>query len=272
MHRPLEHIFVGISQNIPEEILDLAFRKYENIPSQLNLSLHDLIRQKVIRGRMLRDCNIVGGKIKQIVLSQDYLEDITYGYAESSLMIGKYCLYRIPTEEREGVALAEVNGITYPSNLGGSHLNIAGYGGGATLPIVANGVLDAQTYQSSTSRPTPELLSGDLVRLNPPQYNHIDWVLSCRLCYDDSFSNINQAAIIPLTRWAICAVKAYIYNYLVIKLDRGAVEFGSELGRVKEVIDKYSEEDVRYWELLDKFAGGATLDMRRLETYFNFAL
>ena len=238
----------------------------------LQISLNDLIMQKVLRGRIAVDCNLFGGKIKQIVLTQSMMEEVQYSIAENAINAGRYCLYRIPAEERENVAISEVNGITYPGNLGGSHLNMAGYGGGATIPILAAGVLDSQTYASSPPRPLPELISGDLVRLNPPQYSHIDWVLSARLCYDENFTNMNSSALDSFADLVVCAVKAYIYNKLVISIDRGWVEGGSEIGTIKQIVDTYSEMNERYKELLTSFAGGATLDVKRLEVYFRNVL
>ena len=81
MTNALEVTMVRIMYSIPKDILRLAFYRRRDqdkfIPAEL-VTLDDLILTKVIRGRVLVDLNLMGGKPKQIVLQQAWREEIKY--------------------------------------------------------------------------------------------------------------------------------------------------------------------------------------------------
>ena len=275
MTNALEVTMVRIMYSIPKDILRLAFYRRRDqdkfIPAEL-VTLDDLILTKVIRGRVLVDLNLMGGKPKQIVLQQAWREKIKYGPGDYDMNIGPFSLYRIPPEERDNVPIVEVTGIAYPGNLGGSSLNITGYGGGTTLGVIANAVLDSITYASSPSRPNPELLAGDLVKLYPSQHAHVNYVLNCRLCYDEHLTNLNTSAIDTFADLCVCAVKAYCYNELVIDIDRAYVEGGAEVATIGRIVESYADENTKYKELKDLMHGAAFLDPQTLEAFYRYAL
>lgn len=275
MANALEVALVRVFASIPRDLLELAFYRRRDkdryIPATL-VTLDQMVTQKIIRGRVWVDMNLMGGKPKQIVLLRKWIEEVRYTWGDYNMNIGPFSVYRVPPEARDNVPIGEVIGIAYPGNLGGSTLNIAGYGGGTSLGVIANAVLDSQTFASSPARPQPELLAGDLVKLFPSQHAHIDWVLNCRLCYDENLTNLNTNAIDTFADIVVCATKAFIYNELIINLDRAYVEGGAEIATIQRIVESYSDQEQRYKELKDELHGGMFLDPQNMEIFLRHAL
>lgn len=272
---PLQYVFTEIQAEIPPAILQLCFTMAERKqpgfdPSRL--SLYELIMSKVIRPRVLLGCNLVAGKQKEILLQYGYWEQGVWGVAESMMGIGQFAIYRIPPEEREGMSIASVISITYPSMQYSNLTGVPGYGMGTTVGMAANAVLASHTFSNTPMMPLPEILAGDLVRLNPPQHSHFEYVMKCLLCYDDQFTNMNSDAIPPFAELVLEAVKAYIYTNTIVELDQGHVQFGMEIGTIKTIIDGYAESNKRYKELLDDFSGSALFDTKRKIDLFRYML
>ena len=120
--------------------------------------------------------------------------------------------------------------------------------------------------------PTPILKEGHLVYIYPPQSAHIDWILVCRLAYDDEFSNLNDSAVYSLMQLIECATKAYVYNTLVLKIDAAKLEGGYEFGKFKEIVESYADQNEKYDELLLNFRGGALLDPERIARVITMSL
>jgi hypothetical protein len=269
MINPIDHVMTRITYTIPMELMTLAFAKYLKIQNR-GVSVPQLIETHVIRGRVLKDCNLMGGNYKDIILRYDYMEKVLPVYAGYGLDIN-YSLYRIPAEERENLPISEVIHLTYPgpavAGMPPAQMNF-----GATVGTLAAAALDSQTFGTSIVRPIPELLSGDLVRLVPAQYNGNEWVLKCRLAYDDQFTSLNSSAIEVLAELCLAAMKHYIYVNLSIAIDRSVVEMGFDIGRIREFVDEYKEAEQRYKELLKDFSGTATLSVSGVRNLLQYIL
>jgi hypothetical protein len=266
----LDIALTQVFNTIPPEILNLAFMGPSRFMTQA-VPQQQLIVEKVIQARVLKDCNLMGGKSKMIPLLSSYIEDIPTGYTDRIIGVSASCVYRIPKEEREFVPITEVAGCYYPGYIRagtGTHPNNPGI----NLMNIAQGVLQSHTFPNNPPTPIPELLAGDLVRLNPPQSYHVEWILTCRLGYDPQLSNLNTSAIKPFANLVEYAVKAYIYNTMLIKIDTAFIQGGQELGSVLRVIETYSEAEQRYTELLDQFSGSTKLDVQTLSTILRYAI
>jgi len=242
---------------IPYKLLQLAFMRNTK---QFNLSMDEEIMAQVISPRVIKHCNLVGGKYKEIILRTEFWEPIQLEKAALVSNIGQYSVYRIPPEEREGLPLIDVTEVEWPGVQNGYGLPYSGYYSGNSVANAARKMLDSQTFRSTPPKPTVEVLSGDLIRLNPSQHNHMQWVLTCRLAYDDNFMNMEPSAAKVFAELCVEAVKSYIYNTIVIAMDQAYIEAGAELGVVKSTIEEYKESEARFKELLEKFAGMAKYD------------
>lgn len=261
-HRsPIEYALIEIYSQIPVEILNLAFA-----PENFRSTLDDLILDKVIQMRVLSDCNIVGGHMKDIPLIYEYVESTVPMQGTSYLASNYHSLYRIPPEVRDNRIIVAVHKIKYPytfTNVPSMTFNAQNFG--ATMESVTDAVLNSHTFGRTPALPTPILRAGDLVQLDPPQSTHIDYFLECRLGYDKDFLNLNNQAIAGFQKMCLYAVRAYIYNELIIKLDRAAMEGGMEISSIKDIVSSYADSNEKYEEALKRFQGGSLLDVKRIK-------
>ena len=231
-----------------------------------------MVLEKIIQDRVLKDLNIYGGKIKRIALLPQYREHMAYDQHDAYMHTGPFSLYRIPPEEREGLPIIEVHGLTYRGNYAGYVPNANGWAGGVNLQTLGQAVMDSHTFASSPPKPNVELLSGDLVRLIPSQHSQILWILTCRIAYDESFTNLNTSSLETFQDLCLAATKAWIYTNTIVALDKGYIAAGYEVGEMKRTIDTYSDAAQRYRELKTEMVGAMNLDPGRVHELLAYIL
>jgi len=246
-----------IYRSIPQEILEATFR-----PSDYQTTLDRRIQDVIINGQVLPDLNINSGKIKRIPLSACMIEHVLPDPGFSSLLSPTPgSLYRIPAEARENRDIVGVIDISYLYDYGGMNDSPFGLGSnGNTVRSMANAAINSHTGRNACLTPTPTLQPDNMVLINPTNSFISDWCLVCRLGFDEEFTNINNGAILPLSKLATTATKAYIWTNLTIRIDQAMLSGGQELGRFKDVVDKYESEIERYEEDLHKTRAAALFD------------
>lgn len=260
MINAVRHMLTNIYNNIPEEILELAFDCKGG-----QKSLDEAIIEKIIEARLVPDCSAISGQYKEIMLDPKWAMTSYIDQVNSPTVTLPYVVYKIPPEAREHRKLVAVLEITLPygsmssiAMMGGSsksngHLGI---NGGSFAEQAINGL----TGQSNMLLPSPILLDGGHVKLIPMEYGIMQsytLILHCRLEYDKDFTNLTPDAITQLSELGVTATKAFIYNKLVVKLDMGAIKSGQEIGRIREIIDSYADQQERYNVLREEFHGSA---------------
>ena len=268
MTNALEIALVKIHSSIPPEILEYAFANRE-LRNEV-VSIDDMILQKVIRYRVLKDMNTEGGKFKEILLRHEYMEPLQRNYDDNMMHTGRWSVYRIPPVIREGRPIVEVMSLKFRGAYAGNQPYSNGYTDGANITTLAQGVLDAHTFQTAPPIPNVELLSGDLVRLYPSQHHGTLWAMNCRLAYDEFLTNLNTSAIQPFADLCVLAVKAYIFNTTTVPLDKAYIMNGYQVGQFKTIIDSYADANEKYDEAYNKLAGAMFLDPQRIQAFLPY--
>ena len=261
----IEHSLRRVFHTIPPEILDVTFK-----PRQRGMTIDACIHEDVIMDRVLPDINVSRGKACKIVLNPDWIENVQVTDQFLFATTSSNSVYRIPPEARENSRIIEVISVNLPraNFIASTSYPFTNNTGSNSVMDYASAALDVQTMTTAASLPTPILISGNQVELMPASITSlatIHWILDCRIAYDDELTNLNKSAYGPLADLIECAVKAYIYNSLVLKVDKAQLEAGMEFGRFREIIDSYSENNTdKYQEKLLNFRGGATLDPQNM--------
>lgn len=262
MNNAIDIALTRIKASIPPEILEYAFSQ-RDVREEV-LPIDEIILQRVIRGRVLKDMNLTGGYYKKIMLRREYLEKLDRNIDDARMNTGRYALYRIPPEEREGRSINEVISLEYYGPYNGHLPTLHGYPAGANIPSITGHILDSHTLASTPPKPTVVLQAGDLVKLYPAQLSVVHWVMNCRLAFDDDLNNLNTSAINPFARLCVTATEAYIYNTLMITVDQAQVQAGRAIGAFKQKIDEYQNANQRYEEELKDLDGAMALDPVRV--------
>ena len=246
-----------IYATIPREILKAAFR-----PKDYLVTIDQRIKDVIINGRVLPDCNINAGKIKRIPLSVCMVEHVLPdpGF-QSILSPTPGSLYRVPAAAREGRDIVGVVDISYLYDYTGFNDSPFGFGSnGNTVRSMSAAVLNSHTGRNACLTPTPTLVGNNMVLINPTNSFISDWALVCRLAYDEEFTNIANASVTPLSKLITTATKAYIWVTLIIQIDQAALSGGQEIGRFKDVVESYATDAEKYDEELNKFKGSTLFD------------
>lgn len=258
-----------IKHMIPPQILQLAF-----MPTQQhvwnNISIDQQIVDKVVNSRVRKDCNLLGGKTIQISLTGPMLEQVVQTTSQVNSGTGSFSIYRIPPDQRDFCDITEVHRVMFPLPNAGGHATTSVKG--ATICAYTQELIHSRTGGGIPPTPTPELLSGDLVRLHPGGHTQIDWVLVCQVAYDEAMNSLNGSSVDAFAELCVLATKMYIYNQLIIQLDRSYVEYGMDIASVRQIIEPWSDLNEEYREKLNKFVNGNMMDLQRVGPLLKYML
>ena len=248
---------------IPKPILEAAFEPFE-----MEESLDEIIRQKVLLARVRDDMSLRGGKIFRLILNTSWCKFTSSPSSYSLGIAGSYSTYAIPPENREQRDIAAIINVRFPYSIGTS---VSGncYSdravAGNNVGDLACAALNAQTGARMINCPQALLRPGNIIQLNPPQYNFVPWQLTTRLAYDDNFSGMDVSLVTPFAMLCEYAVKAYIYSTLIFRIESNAVYRGMELGIFREIVSSYADANDKYDEQLIQVGGAEILEPERLE-------
>ena len=226
----------NIRFNIPIEVLRLSFGEPEGVFSGA-VGLDELITTRVIRPKILVDCNLVGGVSRQILVSQCKVRRIPGGW-----------VITVPKELTDGRSIINVtdllSGVTRPP--GTPHR------GGlppTSNPLVA--VPDMLNPPMVIPTTRLELLADNIVLVKTDVQIINNGVLNCNIENDNNLNNISPRSYTPFAKLVLLGVKAYIHNTLTIRLGEGYIYNGHELGIIKETIDNYADAHEMYQDFLE---------------------
>ena len=250
-----------VYNTIPIEILEATFR-----PKDFQVSLDERIKEVIINGRVLPDCNVNAGQIKRIPLSLCQIERVIPDPIFNSITSPTPgTLYRVPPHLREHRDIVGVIDISYLYDFTGFNDTPFGFGtNGNSVKSLAAAVLNSHTHRNACLTPTPKLLTDNMILITPTNSFLTDWALVCRLGYDTEFTNLPNSAVLPLGKLITTATKAYIWVNLTIRIDQAALSGGQELGRFKEIVDKYEADLDRYEVDLKDLRGSLLFDQEAL--------
>jgi hypothetical protein len=207
--------------------------------------LDEEINFKVIRPRILPAMNLVGGELAIIPL-----DGLQPQYLDQYSMV--YRVPRIKTQNRTIFSVHSVSYLPYVNGLGGSTL---GFGGVAPssmseIPNTAMRIMDSHSGVPPMSNARVELIADNTLLIHDQFRTTQVYFLRCILANDDNLSNISPRSYLNLAKLIEFGVKSYIYNTLIIKLDRGYLEGGQELGGIKVYVESLSDMEQLYQDWL----------------------
>lgn len=266
----MTYILSYIMQNIPREILDLAFK-----PTQFNTSIEARIISEVIEGPVLLDSNLVGGRRREIFLNQSWMLDLNsiqqVGLVGTGVQ-GSY--YKVPPEAREYRNISSVIGIvnSMTSSLPGSSMNFNGAGSfGNTASGMLSQMVNTRTFGMFPIIPQATLEGTNIIMFFPQQVVE-GAAVSVMLENDSEFLNMSPSGIMAMRKFCLCAVQRYIANKLRVSIDESQIVGGMEIGVVKDLVNEYAQKAESYEELLIKVKGAAMYDRKSLTKIIYLAI
>lgn len=246
-----------IKFRIPRDVLQLAYigkTDFHTAP----ISLEERIRRTTINARVIVDTNIVSGETVLVDLSdlQPHQED-NYNY-----------VFEIPPARlnyRPILSPLSVNYMAY-NNVMNSYIP----GTTASYPVGTNDITSAAHRAMDSRSNIPIVSNSEVVAVGPFTImvrNHLITAsvrqLRCVVCHEDRLSNISIRNAPVFSRLCELAVKSYIHNELLIKLDRGYLSGGQELGSLKAYVEGLADAEQMYQDCLhDEWAAITVMNDR----------
>lgn len=263
-----------IKYQIPKDILNLAFLPREDLFNKAPLSIDEYIKDKVIGKRVLQDANIVGGRLALIPL--DGLKPI---------MSDPYTtVYKIPKNRTQGSDILSALSINYypysttGGGIGSSFFSTGLYANTSTVMSAAQRVADSFTSVPPISVAYCDLVGPNTIMVRDLYRVSYAFYLRCILENDENLSNLNPRSWTKFSKLCVLATKSYIYNELVIEMDKAQLYGGQELGSFKEIVDGYSDAEEQYQEFLEQsfrkvmFMNDTNSHLRYLKLMMNNAI
>lgn len=258
-----------IKHRIPKAILEKTFiNRTSDWRSTVNSNIDEQIVAKVIRARVLVDCNLVGGTEALIPL-----EGLPYDKPNDYTTV-----IHIPKNRTQGRSINSVLHLAFLSqSLVASYASTSSVGGNgqytsgenSALMGAAVGAMAAMDKIPVTSSANVQLISENTIMVKDVITIPGNGYLRCILANDENLNHIQPRTYPSFSKLVEYAVKAYIYNELIIQLGEAELMGGQSLGIFKSIVDGYSDAEQNYEDYLrDKWEATAFANdfsqMRRL--------
>lgn len=239
--RALNTALNKIQNEIPEAILELVFTSSKFLGHEDHRSLEEIIKNDVIRSKVMLDCNMVGGQEAVVDFHGLTPRDVRDGY-----------LLRIPAEKRQGRDIMSVLELLSHVDEGNNNLNrLPGsrpqYEG--SLINKANNMLEENTSQPVTASNNVWPTETNVIFIKSGCYMPSMGIL-VTLANDDNLANINIRNHLDFANLCLVACQGMIYNKLRLKINETSLYSGSSSGAIREVVDSYSDAHQRYDDLM----------------------
>lgn len=240
---PITKAMDEIRFSIPAEILNEVFISSEFRGLGQAVSLETRIREQVLDQRVLVDIDLQGGTEALIPMDAPVKVNQPDRYT---------VIYQIPDEVLDGRPIVQVYSI---------HFAILGYhNAGMALQFNESAMSAATRQVFDSAMKTPPAATSYLNMIAPntvmAKFVYLPYpnaFMRVRLGSDHALSHIRPQAFHAFSELSVLAVKAYIYNYMVVKMDQGQLSGGQMLGAFREIISNYAEADERYREKLSSW-------------------
>lgn len=229
-----------VRMNIPPQILQEVFAPKTTWHRPSSNTINENIMATVIRPRVAVDCDLVGG-VEILVDLTGIPMEVTNDYTS---------VYRIPKGKTQGRSIISVSSITYGDLTRMSVLNAAPSQGQSAMLQAGDSLVNAMGSFPTLGSAQVQLIGENVVMVRdqitlPPRS-----FLRCTIGNDEALSHLQVRSLIAFSKLVVLAVKAYIYNELIITLDQAKLQGGQELGAFKTLVESYADANELYQTFL----------------------
>lgn len=238
---PISKAISDITYRIPRDILQEVFMPKQYGFREAPVTIEEQIRNIVIKGRVMVDCDLVGGTETWVNLAGVPFEQLA-----SDRFI---TVYYVPKSRTQGRTINSVLNMAYVSGPG------MAYGGAMSqfdpcsvneYNSAAKQVVDSFSSIPMVSTAHVQLIGENVVMVKETGIASGTGVLRVILANDENYSHLQIRSFPMFSRLCELACKAYIFNEYDIILDRGQITGGITLGKFREIVDRYSDAEEMY--------------------------
>lgn len=237
----LQEAVSRIRHAVPQQILEDGFIDEWHRMRGLPVSLDTQIINKVIRPRVMADINLVGGTEMTVPLN---------GLQTEIYDAGRLAVYSIPKKLTHGRNITNPLHVQH-SALGTGTNPMGTYNSNYTMST-ARGLLKTTGSIPVTSTARVRLIAENTILVENATAVMPNSYLRCIVEHDESLSGIKPPSYPVFFQLVEYAVKAYLYNTLMLSVDQGRLSGGRDLGVYRDILSEYSDANENYKEYLDR--------------------
>lgn len=252
---PIKKALDEVKYRIPRQLLERVFidgsAAWRAGPKS---TLDDQILNLVIRPRVMVDCNLVGGT--QAIIP---LEGLTHQKPLDWITV-----IHIPKDRTDGRTINSVLDVMFFSSAamtGYTTSGLAGMGmmGGTSgysavensaMSSALSSVVGAMDKIPMVSTSRVQLISENTIMIKDGIALAPNSYLRCVLAEDENLSGLQLRSYRYFAKLVEYAVKAYLYNELVILVDTAELRYGQAVAAFKDVFMGYSDAEANYEDYL----------------------
>lgn len=261
-----------IKQVIPYEVLHAGMTIDEDHQVSLLSNLEEKILNKVFKRRVLLAANVVGG-IETI---------IPLGKIQPTHTEPMYTVYFVPPELTMDKEIMSALSLSYlptagfmgvTGGFGGPHAvynaNTPGHSNNTATMNVASRISSSVNASGILSSAHLEIVAYNTIAVYAHYQSLANYGMRVVLQNDDNFNNIQPRSYQALSKLAVYACQAYLYNKLIIPINSGYLSGGQDLGMFKTILEGYADAEENYQTYL-KEVWGKVAFMNDQTRYSNF--
>lgn len=245
MNNPIDYAINRVKNfAIPPQLLQFLMNGRQTSryrPTRSNLET--LIREKIIEGRILPDCNILGPTETDVICQPSWYESLDDGSK----------ILTIPLAATKGKKIVTVSKLLYSPGVFTSAANghvaatVGGYNPrGSTMSQSLTKLADSHRKQEVASSTNMDIIGHNTILISSYVTFINNTSLSCRLEGDENLSFIKPGKYDLVAQMVELATKAYIYNNYELDVSQGAISQGRELTDIRDKVQAYASADEEY--------------------------
>lgn len=242
----IDHALKTINQQIPKEILQIAFLSQINYRTNIPVTTDSRIKDLVIYQQVMQDINIIGGTHITVPLTGLPIEMIE----------GNAFVVRIPKSRTQGRSIVSALSVAYGGTAYGDQMVANG------LAVRSPDALAASQQMLNSIASIPHvsdaqvmLMADNVVMVQGMGLTTSGLYLRCEVENDSNLSNLKRRSYFAFSKLCLLATKSYIYTSTVIPMDVGFYQGGMNMGKMQDIIESYESAQEEYEEfLLTKWA------------------
>lgn len=227
---------------IPPQILNIAFSgNVYSLDSNSPVSMTERIMQEVIRPVVIKDLKNISGKHVVIPLTNDKIIARTQG-----MYGGQVVTYYISPESIENREIVSVLSVSYTPYLLNASRDMASaansfYNNYTDQSSTAMRLLDSASQVPIVSTALVELVGTHTVVVRNTIHEARLFDLRCVICGDDDVNQFTARATKNVRQLCEYAIKAYIYNKLIVELDAGFLLAGRDMPAIRSIVESWAD-------------------------------
>lgn len=232
-----------LSFRVPPQILKIVFSSGRRSwgRQQGTISIEEQIMALVIRPRVMVDTEIASSILTNIPIDK----------CDQVRVDRNTWTVTVPKSLTDGRSILSVQEIQYAS-YNATTVNPPALQMRSSVYSNAERLLAANEVPPIASNHRVDIVGENVVLISEVPVLMPNLMLSCLLGTDENLSHLKPKYYNDFARLVEYAVKSYIYNQYVIELDYGEIEGGQAIGRVKEIIESYSDMEELYQTYLEE--------------------